>query len=124
MSQRITTFKELRVYQQSCELDLAVFCETKRFPREEAYSLTDQVRRSSRGIGANISEAWAKRRYLAHFISKLTDADAELQETRHWLSRAFAYGYISDPAFNDFEARCDRVGSMLGRMLQNPEDFT
>lgn len=124
MGERITSFRQLRVYQQSCDLDFAVFGESKRFPREEAYSLTDQVRRSSRAIGANISEAWAKRRYPAHFISKLTDADAELQETRHWLSRAFAYGYLSEPVYVAFEDRCEHVGSMLGRMLQRPEDFT
>ena len=83
MSERITTFRELRVYQEACELDFAIFRVTKGFPKEELYSLTDQVRRSSRSIGANIAEAWAKRRYPAHFVSKLTDSDGELQETRH-----------------------------------------
>jgi len=88
------------------------------------YSLTDKVRRASRSVGANISEAWAKRRYPAHFVSKLTDADAELQETRHWLSRAIAYGYLPLEAGAALEQRCDRVGGMLGNMIQNPESFT
>ena len=74
MSERINSFKDLRVYQEACDLDYEIFAESRSFPKEEMYSLTDQVRRSSRSIGANISEAWAKRRYPAHFVSKLTDA--------------------------------------------------
>ena len=123
MSERISTFRDLRVYLEACELDLAVFLVTKKFPREEQYSLTDQVRRSSRSIGANIAEAWAKRRYPAHFVSKLTDSDGELQETRHWLGRALAYGYLTEQAFREFEQRADRVGGMLGKMIQNPDQF-
>ncbi len=72
MSERITSFADLRAHQDACALDLAVFEQSKAFPREEQYSLTGQVRRSSRSIGANIAEAWAKRRYPAHFLSKLT----------------------------------------------------
>jgi four helix bundle protein len=124
MSERITTFRDLRVYLETCELDLAVFRLTKAFPQEVKYSLTDQVRRSSRSIGANIAEAWAKRRYPAHFVSKLTDSDGELQETRHWLGRALAYGYLTQQALREFEGRCDRVGGMLGKMIQNPGPFT
>ena len=124
MSERINSFKELRVYREACELDYAIFVETKRFPKEEMYSLTDQIRRASRSVGANISEAWAKRRYPAHFVSKLTDADGELQETRHWQGRALAYGYIEAQIFGELEARCDMIGAMLGKMMQNPDDFT
>jgi len=124
MSERINSFRDLRVYKESCDLDFSVFAVSKKFPREELYSLTDQVRRSSRSIGANISEAWAKRRYPAHFVSKLTDSDGELQETRHWLGRALAYGYVTEEAFKQFEERCDRIGGMLGKMIQNPSDFT
>lgn len=124
MSERINSFKELRVYLEACDLDFAIFVESKKFPKEEAYSLTDQVRRSSRSIGANISEAWAKRRYPAHFVSKLTDADGELQETRHWLGRALAYGYIGEQWHRDICARYEHVGGMLGKMIQRPEDFT
>ena len=88
MSERISTFKELQVYQLACVLDEAIFKETKRWPSDEKFALIDQIRRSSRAIGANLAELWAKRRYPAHFVSKLTDADGELQETMHWLGRA------------------------------------
>lgn len=124
MSKRINSFMELRVYHVACDLDMAVFLVSKRFPREEAYSLTDQVRRSSRSVGANLAEAWAKRRYPAHFVSKLTDADGELQETRHWIGRARAYGYIEQTKTDEMEAMCDSIGRMLGKMIQNPEEFT
>ncbi len=124
MSERINSFRDLRVYAEACELDYAIFETTKAFPKEELYSLTDQVRRSSRSIGANIAEAWAKRRYPAHFVSKLTDSDGELQETHHWLGRALAYGYITEQSFKDYEVRCDRIGGMLGKMIQNPDNFT
>ncbi len=66
----------------------------------------------------------AKRRYPAHFVSKLTDSDGELQETRHWLGRALAYEYIAEESFKDFEGQCDRIGGMLGKMIQNPDKFT
>lgn len=124
MSERINSFKDLRVYLDACDLDYAIFVESKNFPKEEMYSLTDQIRRASRSIGANISEAWAKRRYPAHFVSKLTDSDAELQETRHWLRRALAYGYISEGWCQSVEIKCDRIGGQLGRMIQRPDDFS
>jgi len=120
----VSSFRELRVYHEACDLDYEIFITSRSFPREETYSLTDQVRRASRSIGANISEAWAKRRYPAHFVSKLTDADAELQETRHWLSRALAYGYLQAEAGAALERRCDHVGGMLGNMILHPESFT
>src|SRR4029079_9856603 len=82
MSERISSFKELRVYQMAFELQQEIFLVSPRFPLDERYSLTDQVRRSSRSIGANIAEAWQKRRYIAHFVSKLTDAAGEQSETR------------------------------------------
>ena len=124
MPERLSSFFQLRVYCEACSLDFEVFDTTKSFPKEEMYALTDQVRRSSRGIGANIAEAWAKRRYPAHFASKLTDADAELQETRHWLSRARAYGYITEQHVGHLEGICSGIGSKLGRMLQHPTLFT
>jgi four helix bundle protein len=123
MSERINSFRDLKVYAAACALDMAVFTSTKSFPKEELYSLTDQVRRSSRSVGANLAEAWAKRRYPAHFLSKLTDADGELQETRHWINRAAAYGYLNE-ASKELEQHCDRVGGMLGKMIQNPGQFS
>ncbi|MCF8095927.1 MAG: four helix bundle protein, partial [Desulfobacteraceae bacterium] len=90
------TAKELKVYQQAYALAMEVFEISKGWPKEEKYSLTDQVRRSSRAVCANLREAWAKRRYTAHFISKLTDADAENSETDTWLDFARDCNYISD----------------------------
>lgn len=123
MSERINSFRDLKVYAESCALDLKVFRRTQTFPKEELYSLTDQVRRSSRSIGANLAEAWAKRRYPSHFVSKLTDSDGELQETRHWISRAAAYGYLSEEDTRALEMQCDSIGAKLGKMIQNPDQF-
>ena len=124
MSERIESFLQLRVYQAACALDLAIFAESKAWPREELYSLTDQVRRSSRSIGANIAEAWAKRRYVAHFVSKLTDSDGELNETWHWILRAAAYGYLPEQRAAALLTECDSVGRMLGKMMAEPEPFS
>src|SRR5512142_1823724 len=91
-----TSFRDLIVYRKARELSLEIFRLTKRFPKEEMYSLTDQIRRSSRSIGAQIAEAWAKRRYEKHFVSKLTDAEGEQQETQHWLETAGDCGYLAE----------------------------
>lgn len=123
MGERISTFKELQVYQLACELDEKIFEETKRWPRDEKFALIDQIRRSSRAIGANLAESWAKRRYMAHFVSKLTDADGELQETIHWLGRARKYGCLAEVKFLQLEENCMMIGRKLGKMLQNPESF-
>ena len=85
MGDRIRSFRDLRVYQISFSLQQEIFEKSKDFPKEELYSLTDQIRRSSRSIGANLAEAWQKRRYVAHFVSKLSDSDGEQAETQHWL---------------------------------------
>jgi four helix bundle protein len=124
MGEPIQSFKELRVYQLACELDYQVFLETKAWPREEKYSLVDQIRRSSRAVGANLAESWAKRRYPAHFVSKLTDADGELQETMHWLGRAAAYGYLTSERLEALETLCHTIGSKLGKMMQKPDSFS
>ena len=113
------SFVELEIYHDCCALDLAIFELTKSWPKEEMYSLTDQIRRSSRSVGANIAEGWAKRRYPAHFTSKLTDADGELQETRHWLRRAQAYGYIDQQTLARLDLDCQRIGRRLGAMLKS-----
>lgn len=91
----VNSFRDLLVYQKSRALAQVVFQVTKQFPKEEMYALTDQIRRSSRSIGAQIAEAWAKRRYEKHFLSKLTDADGEQQETQHWLETAVDCSYIT-----------------------------
>ena len=89
------SFRDLEVYKLARQLSLEIFKTSKSFPKEEMYSLTDQIRRSSRSVGAQITEAWAKRRYKKHFISKLTDADGEQQETQHWIETALDCGYLS-----------------------------
>jgi four helix bundle protein len=96
---------------------------TKRFPKEEAFSLTDQIRRSSRSIGAQIAEAWAKRDSVRHFASKLTDADGEQMETQHWLITAVEDGYLAPEIGRPLFELCLEVGRMLGRMKDRAADF-
>jgi four helix bundle protein len=120
---QITHFTELRVYQRSFELAGVVFQLSKRWPAEERYSLTDQIRRASRAVGANIAEAWGKRRYEAHFISKLSDADSENHEVEHWLLSSKRDGYLSDAEFADLVGIKRDVGKMLGAMMQRPAPF-
>lgn len=117
------SFKELAVYQKARVLAREVFVVSKRFPREEAFSLTDQWRRAARSIGGQIAEAWAKRRYPRHFVSKLTDADGEQQETQHWTIVAFDDGYISREEAQRLGTLAVEIGQMLGNMIQNPESF-
>lgn len=110
-------FEELRVYQAAFDLQQAVFERSKEFPEGERYALTDQVRRSARSIGANIAEAWKKRRYEAHFVAKLSDADAELAETEHWLRTAEACGYFGPDEHAGLHEQCRQVGRMLGALM-------
>src|ERR1039458_4517092 len=107
MSEPIQSFRDLHVYQIAFELQQRVFKATKQFPKEETYSLTDQFRRASRSIGANIAEAWQKRRYKAHFLSKLSDAEGEQVENQHWIATAFACGYIPETEQNSMLSRCE-----------------
>jgi four helix bundle protein len=113
----------LNVYALAFELQQEIFSLSKGFPKEELYSLTDQVRRASRAIGSNIAESWHKRRYPGHFISKLTDADAEQAETQHWLDTALACQYIPARRHDVLLEKCRRVGRMLGKMMAQPESF-
>lgn len=119
----IRNFRELEAYQEAFALQQEVFITSKSWPREETYSLTDQVRRASRSIGANLAESWAKRRYSAHFLSKLTDSDAELQESMHWIDTAKACGYIDDDGHARLMERSARVGRLLGAMMAKHESF-
>ena len=102
---------------------MEIFEISKTWPPEEKYSLTDQVRRSSRSVCSNLREAWAKRRYGAHFVSKLTDVDGENSETDTWLDFARDCGYLSQADHNRLVKRCASVGRMLGAMIGNPEGF-
>ena len=119
----VTDYEELDVYLLALELQQEIYELTKRFPNEERYSLTDQIRRCSRSIGANIAEAWAKRRYKAHFISKLTDADGEQLETRHWLNTALKCGYIMTGEYQKLVAKCHEIGQKLGRMMADADKW-
>jgi four helix bundle protein len=123
MSEKISSFKDLRVYKLAFELQQEIFEASKRFPAEERYALTDQVRRASRSIGANLAEAWQKRRYVAHFLSKLTDADGEQAETQHWLDTATACDYLPEKEQMVLLEKCSRIGQMLGTMIAKPEKF-
>ena len=123
MGERINSFRDLNVYKLAFELQQEIFEVSKRFPSEEKYSLTDQVRRSSRSIGANIAESWQKRRYIAHFRSKLTDSDGENAETEHWIETAFSCKYISEEEKNRLLTICEQIGRMLGSMISHPENF-
>ncbi len=117
------SFRELEVYKRSREISRRIFQLTKSFPREELYSLTDQIRRSSRSIGAQISEAWAKRRYEKHFVSKLTDADGEQNETQHWIDTAFDCGYLSQAEVSRLNGKLDEIGRMLNGMMNKSSQF-
>ena len=117
------SFRELMVYQKSRALAQEIFTLTKNFPKEEMFSLTDQIRRSSRSVGAQIAEAWAKRRYEKHFVSKLTDADGEQQETQHWIEISTDCGYISQPQAAQLLAKCAEIGRLLGGMMAKAELF-
>jgi len=120
---RIGSARELKVYQAAYALAMEIFTLSKSWPPEEKYSLTDQVRRSSRGVCANLREAWAKRRYEAHFVNKLTDADGENGETETWLDFARDCGYLSESNHARLTADCRQVGAMLGGMLHDPMPF-
>jgi four helix bundle protein len=117
------SFRELVVYQRSRALAKEMFAISQRFPKEETYSLTDQVRRSVRSIGAQIAEAWAKRRYEKHFVSKLTDADGEQQETQHWIEIASDCGYLTPVQAESLLQKCAEIGRLLGGMLAKAELF-
>ena len=117
------SFRDLRVYQKAREVSLTVFKLSKTFPKEEMYSLTDQIRRSARSIGAQIAESWAKRRYEKHFVSKLTDSDGEQMETQHWAAEALDCGYISHEDAAQLTAALLEIGRMLNGMIVKSDSF-
>ncbi len=120
---RIDSAKDLEVYKKAYSLAMEIFEATKRFPIEERYDLTDQIRRSSRSVCLNLREAWAKRRYEAHFVSKLTDYDAENSETDSSLDFAKDCGYIDLEQHQSLRAKNREVGKMLGSMINHPNSF-
>jgi four helix bundle protein len=114
-------FRELRVYQDAFAAAMTIFQLSKSWPQEERYSLTDQIRRASRSASTNIAEAWRKRRYPAHFTSKLSDADSETSETQAWLDYAHACGYLSKKQFSELDQIYDGVSGGLVTMMDNAE---
>jgi four helix bundle protein len=123
MDALIKTYEDLRVYQLGFDAAMQIFHLTKQWPREELYSLVDQVRRSSRSVTANIAEGWTKRRYPANFVSKLSDAEAEAAETRNWLKYALACGYIDEATRDALYSNYDQIIGGLVKMEASPDKW-
>lgn len=122
-SKRINSVRELKVYQLGFDTAMEIFDISKSFPSEEKYSLTDQIRRSSRSVCSNLAEAWRKRRYSAVFINKLTDAEQEAAETQTWLEFALKCRYINQEAFNALDQKYEHIFAMLITMERKSESF-
>jgi len=118
-----TGVENLDVFKNAFWLAMNIFKISKEFPLEEKYSLTDQIRRSSRAVNANLAEAYAKRRYEAHFISKLTDAFMENYETQVWLKFAVECNYIKNDVYEEFLEKSKEIGRLLNYMMNNPKKF-
>ena len=120
---RINSAKDLDVYRKAYHIAMLIFAISKKFPKDELYALTSQIRRASRSVCLNLREAWAKRRYEAHFVSKLTDCDGENSEIDSLLDFAKDCGYISNENYKELKELCSEVGKMLGSMINNPKPF-
>ena len=116
-------FKQLLAFRKAFSLAMEIFEITKSFPKEEKYSLTDQIRRSSRSTCGQIAEAYRKRIYIKHFISKLTDGDGENSETQVWLAFAYACKYIDRKTYLKLNLLSEEVGKLIGTMMKNPKNF-
>ena len=119
----IRRFEDLEVYNLSMDSAMKIFEESKGFPIEERYSLTDQIRRSSRSVCTSIAEAWRKRRYPASFVSKLSDADTEAAETQVWLDFALRCKYINQETHAELYARYNHICAMLTKMMNDPDSW-
>jgi len=117
------SYKDLTVFKKAYSLAMDFLKTSKSFPSEEKYSLTDQIRGSSRSVCANIGEAYRRKKYPAHFVSKLTDSNAENTETEIWIQFSFDCKYIDELEYREFTERCTEVGRMLGFMIEHPERF-
>lgn len=122
-SKIILDFTELEVYKLSFEAAMQIYDLSKKWPQDEKYSLINQIRRSSRSVCSNIAEAWRKRKYPAHFVSKLSDSDAEAAETQVWLQFALHCEYIEENEYNSLKAKYDHICAMLTKMTRKPEDW-
>ncbi len=119
----VKSYRDLRVYRSAFDVAMEIFEITRGFPPEERYSLSDQIRRSSRSVCQSIGESWRKRRYPKHFVSKLSDAETEAEETRVWLEFALACDYISQQQFDRLDDRYDHIISQLVLMANAPEKW-
>ncbi|MFC1839516.1 four helix bundle protein [Thermodesulfobacteriota bacterium] len=117
------SFKDLIVYKKAFSLAMEIFHISKEFPKEEQYSLTGQIRKSSRSVCTNLAEGYRKRLYEAHFISKTSDADMENSETQVWLDFALSCEYLSKQIYDDLTAKSGEIGRMLNHMIEHPEKF-
>jgi four helix bundle protein len=118
---KIRSYKDLMVYQMAMDAAMRIFQLTKEFPREERYSLVDQIRRSSRSICTNIAEAWRRRRYKAAFVSKLNDAESEAEETRVWIEFCLTCEYLDTSTVKDFDDTYDHTIGKLVCMIKDPD---
>lgn len=116
-------FRDLKVFQLSYQLALEIFNITKKFPKEELYSLTDQIRRSSRSLCSNLAEAWRKRKYKAVFVNKITDSMQEASETQCWLEFSFACKYLDQKTFEEMDTDYEKIIAMLNSMEMNADKF-
>ena len=119
--ERIRTHKDLRVWQDAVDVAMVIFDLTKRFPAEERFSLVDQIRRSSRSVAANLSEAWRRRRYEAAFVAKLNDCETEATETQTWLEFSRRCGYLSAEQADELDERYEKIIAQLVKMITNPK---
>ena len=119
----IESFRDLEVYQLALDEAWKIFDITKSFPKEETYSLTDQIRRSSRAVNALIAESWGRRRYRAAFIDKISQAMSEAMETQAWLDHALKCKYINRNTYPELDDAWQHIGAMLNRMIQRADDF-
>jgi four helix bundle protein len=119
----ISSFRDLDVYKLGREQARRIFLVTKSFPREEMYSLTDQVRRSSRAVTAMLAESWARRRYQAAFVNKVDEAMAEAMETQAWLDHALDCSYINELQHRDLDRAWQHVSAILNRMIERADTF-
>ena len=120
----VKVHKDLVVYQKAFDAAMEIYHLSKSFPQEETYSLTDQIRRSSRSVNANITEAWRKRRYEKSFVNKLNDADGEAAETQNWLDFAFACKYMDEKTYLDLYKKYDEILGMIVSMTINSKKWT
>ena len=117
----VNHFRQLRVYLQAFQAAMRIYTLSKRWPKEERYALTDQIRRASRSVNSNIAEAWRKRRYPSHFTSKLSDADAEAAECQVWLEFAWQCGYIDEATFHELDQIYETICGGLVLMMNDAE---